>query len=153
MTNFSDFLYSTVDVAIWSCSETGISITASCAATLKPLFNKLFASHSSRHLGSTARISPIPLSFEEEGHAHGQGFRGRFAANGKRRYVRTTSTDVNGDEDGDGEELEGSTVREGTSDGGEAGVFEYTGEYRRTVNGSGMEKSQKSQIGTTVQQQ
>lgn len=42
MTNTADFLYSTVDVAIWSCCETGLSITASCAATLKPLVRKRF---------------------------------------------------------------------------------------------------------------
>lgn len=32
-----DFLYATTDVAIWSCSETGLAITAACSATLRPL--------------------------------------------------------------------------------------------------------------------
>ncbi|KAH8591780.1 hypothetical protein B0O99DRAFT_265631 [Bisporella sp. PMI_857] len=38
MSNMSDFLYATTDVAIWSTCETGIGITASCIATLRPLF-------------------------------------------------------------------------------------------------------------------
>jgi hypothetical protein len=45
-----DFLYATTDVAIWSCSETGLAITAACGAVLRPLFRKLLAS--SRHIGS-----------------------------------------------------------------------------------------------------
>lgn len=36
-----DFLYSTTDVAIWSCCETGLSIVASSVATLKPLFKDI----------------------------------------------------------------------------------------------------------------
>lgn len=35
--NVNDFLYATTDVAIWSCCETGLAISASSAATLKPL--------------------------------------------------------------------------------------------------------------------
>jgi hypothetical protein len=38
MSNYADFLYATTDVAIWSLAETGIGITACCAATLRPLF-------------------------------------------------------------------------------------------------------------------
>ena len=33
-----DFLYATIDVAIWSTAETGMGITASSLATLRPLF-------------------------------------------------------------------------------------------------------------------
>lgn len=43
LANTGDFLYSTTDVAIWSCSETGLSIVASSAATLKPLFKDVLA--------------------------------------------------------------------------------------------------------------
>jgi hypothetical protein len=49
-----DFLYATTDVAIWSCSETGLAITAACGAVLRPLFREALAS--SRH-GSSRAIS------------------------------------------------------------------------------------------------
>lgn len=42
LADISDFLYATTDVAIWSTSETGIGITASCIATLRPLFRTFF---------------------------------------------------------------------------------------------------------------
>ncbi|KAJ4296927.1 hypothetical protein N0V90_006975 [Kalmusia sp. IMI 367209] len=38
----SDFLYSTIDVAIWSTCETGIGLAASAAATLRPLLRQVF---------------------------------------------------------------------------------------------------------------
>lgn len=47
-----DFLYATTDVAIWSCSETGLVITAACGAVLRPLFREALAS--SRHVSSRA---------------------------------------------------------------------------------------------------
>lgn len=37
-----DFLYATIDVAIWSTCETGIALSASAAATLRPLLRKIF---------------------------------------------------------------------------------------------------------------
>jgi hypothetical protein len=40
----NNFLYSTLDVAIWSITETGIGIAASSIATLRPLVRKLFNS-------------------------------------------------------------------------------------------------------------
>jgi hypothetical protein len=42
--NESDFLYATSDIAIWSCSETGLGITAACCAVLRPLFREVLAS-------------------------------------------------------------------------------------------------------------
>ncbi|KAM0254600.1 hypothetical protein ACHAQJ_006636 [Trichoderma viride] len=36
-----DFLYSTVDIAIWSCTEQGLAITAGSLATLRPLLRSL----------------------------------------------------------------------------------------------------------------
>jgi hypothetical protein len=41
MSNIPDFLWATTDVAIWSTIEIGIGITASSAATLRPLFRVL----------------------------------------------------------------------------------------------------------------
>lgn len=50
--NEQDFLYATTDVAIWSCSETGLAITAACGAVLRPLFREILSS--SRNVGSRA---------------------------------------------------------------------------------------------------
>jgi hypothetical protein len=50
--NEQNFLYATTDVAIWSCSETGLAITAACGAVLRPLFREALAS--SRHVSSRA---------------------------------------------------------------------------------------------------
>ncbi|KAI5370002.1 hypothetical protein Slin15195_G008800 [Septoria linicola] len=41
MSNEADFLHATTDVAIWSCTETGLAITACCCATLRPLIRHL----------------------------------------------------------------------------------------------------------------
>lgn len=49
LNNKADFLYATTDVAIWSCSETGLGITAANAVTLRPLIRSwLHASTSFR---------------------------------------------------------------------------------------------------------
>jgi len=53
MADIADFLYVTTDVAIWSTAETGIGITASAFATLRPLFR--------RYLNGS-RLSGTPLS-------------------------------------------------------------------------------------------
>lgn len=50
--NLEDFLYATTDVAIWSCVETGLGITAASLATLRPLFRTWLANSS---LGSASR--------------------------------------------------------------------------------------------------
>ncbi|KAF4980511.1 hypothetical protein FZEAL_3499 [Fusarium zealandicum] len=49
LTDIDDFLYSTSDVAIWSTVETGLGITASGIATLRPLLRTFFGG------GSTAQ--------------------------------------------------------------------------------------------------
>jgi len=36
--NEDDFLYAVTDVAVWSTCETGIGISTSCVATLRPLY-------------------------------------------------------------------------------------------------------------------
>lgn len=54
LANVSDFLYATTDVAIWSTAETGIGITASSAATLRPLV-RTWISRSKLMGGSTGR--------------------------------------------------------------------------------------------------
>lgn len=47
LTDISDFLYSTSDVAIWSTIETGLGITAAGVATLRPLLKTFFGGGSS----------------------------------------------------------------------------------------------------------
>jgi hypothetical protein len=50
LTDSADFLWATTDVAIWSLVESGLGITAACAATLRPLFRTFLAG--SRSFGS-----------------------------------------------------------------------------------------------------
>ena len=63
LSNKSDFLHATTDVAIWSACETGLAITAASTATLRPLFRTFL---SRRHLfgnslaGRQAQSSPWP---------------------------------------------------------------------------------------------
>lgn len=82
MNNEADFLYATTDVAIWSCTETGLSIVASSAATLKPLFVNFMARN--KFFGGTSEPSKaIPL-----------GASGWSDARKKRsQYVRSHSVD------------------------------------------------------------
>ncbi|KAL9563829.1 hypothetical protein ACKAV7_012071 [Fusarium commune] len=56
ITDIDDFLYSTSDLAIWSTVETGLAITASAIATLRPLLrNYLDRSSSANPSGRSAR--------------------------------------------------------------------------------------------------
>jgi hypothetical protein len=75
--NMEDFLYATTDVAIWSTSETGIGIAASCFATLRPLFRTFFGR--SKFMGGTSSqggSSPWPAP---NGPRHGYIRSGRNA--------------------------------------------------------------------------
>jgi len=44
LNNTEDFLYATIEVAIWSSCELGLGMTAANCATLRPLFRKLLPS-------------------------------------------------------------------------------------------------------------
>ncbi|KAH8651412.1 hypothetical protein BX600DRAFT_102377 [Xylariales sp. PMI_506] len=56
LTDITDFLYSTSDVAIWSTVETGLGITAAGVATLRPLLRAVFGGSSAPGYGaSTSR--------------------------------------------------------------------------------------------------
>lgn len=55
LTDIDDFLYSTADVAIWSTVETGIGITASAVATLRPLLRMFGKGSSAPGHGTSAR--------------------------------------------------------------------------------------------------
>lgn len=67
LANQADFLYATTDVALWSTAETGIGITASCCATLRPLFRTFF---SRNHLmgDTTSQNYPFPKSGPASGY-------------------------------------------------------------------------------------
>lgn len=69
MTNQADFLYATTDVAIWSCSETGLGITAASCATLRPLFRKWLPSafRSTRRTHGTASDRQKQAYLPQEG--------------------------------------------------------------------------------------
>ncbi|KAH8736571.1 hypothetical protein BGZ61DRAFT_341393 [Ilyonectria robusta] len=54
LTDIDDFLYSTSDVAIWSTVETGLGITASGLATLRPLLRTFFGGSSARGNSTSA---------------------------------------------------------------------------------------------------
>ncbi|EXK25056.1 hypothetical protein FOMG_18261 [Fusarium oxysporum f. sp. melonis 26406] len=54
LTDIDDFLYSTSDVAIWSTVETGLGITASAVATLRPLLRNFFGQGSSAEGGGNS---------------------------------------------------------------------------------------------------
>lgn len=58
LTDIDDFLFSTVDVAIWSTVETGIGITASAVATLRPLLRTFFSGSSAPGHGTSANQWP-----------------------------------------------------------------------------------------------
>lgn len=66
LSNQADFLYATADVAIWSCCETGLAITACSSATLRPLFRhfldrtRLSSSRTSRGEGRPSSTLQIP---------------------------------------------------------------------------------------------
>ena len=79
----SDFLYATADIAIWSCSETGLGITAACCAVLRPLFRELLASN--RFLSSRA------LSRVATQHSRGQSS-ATWARESRRGYKRSSSS-------------------------------------------------------------
>ncbi|KAI6789848.1 hypothetical protein KC361_g8292 [Hortaea werneckii] len=87
--NSADFLYATTEVALWSCVETALGITAACAATLRPLFRQMmpwigFASSRNRSRGVTSQ-------------SHGDNSR-RFRRRGRDPYERTSSAN-NGEDD------------------------------------------------------
>lgn len=54
-----DFLWATTDVAIWSTVEIGIGISASAAATLRPLF-RIILGNSTNASGKTSNLWGTP---------------------------------------------------------------------------------------------
>ncbi|EEA28437.1 hypothetical protein TMatcc_003233 [Talaromyces marneffei ATCC 18224] len=52
-----DFLYATVDIAIWSCVENGLGISAACLATLRPLLRQIRGSSKSGPYSLSSRMN------------------------------------------------------------------------------------------------
>ncbi|KAJ4312517.1 hypothetical protein N0V94_007410 [Neodidymelliopsis sp. IMI 364377] len=73
-----DFLYSTIDVAIWSTCETGIGLATSAAATLRPLLRQVFGDMST-HDSTSRKHSRMWNS----GHPSRSGYREHASQNGK----------------------------------------------------------------------
>jgi hypothetical protein len=77
-----DFLWATVDIAIWSTTEQGLAITAGSLATLRPLLKK-----TSEALGlSVSGRSEIPDS-DDAPHPNGSGLK-TFGQSGNSRRHR-----------------------------------------------------------------
>ncbi|KAK8086348.1 hypothetical protein PG994_001322, partial [Apiospora phragmitis] len=57
-----DFLWATVDIAIWSTVEQGLAITAGSLATLRPLF---------KHIGYSLGLTTRPADYGPSGGTHG----------------------------------------------------------------------------------
>lgn len=83
LSNQADFLYATLDVALWSCVETAFGIKAACCATLRPLLRQIlpsigFTSSNSRSRGG--------LSQDELGKSgrHGKSTRGPYERSSSR---------------------------------------------------------------------
>lgn len=138
LSNQEDFLYATTDVAIWSCSETGLGITAACCAVLRPLFREALASSrflSSRGLSrgrSQALSRDNTMSEAEEsrrGYNHNSGSRweddevtlqnlkshGQMPGKDGKGFGTTTSAWHQDDDELDGEAELGSSPLEGTN--------------------------------------
>lgn len=76
MGDLDDFLYATVDVALWSCVETGLGITTMCLATLRPLLRKWlertgFGYTPNHHKGESSAPRPGVRSGYMRGHGRG----------------------------------------------------------------------------------
>lgn len=87
--NADDFLYATTDIAIWSCSETGLSITAACCAVLRPLFREVLASSRFLSSGNLSRMGP---TFPSQNTDHNN-------TASRRGYKRSSSSGYHEDEE------------------------------------------------------
>ncbi|EUC26742.1 hypothetical protein COCCADRAFT_10466 [Bipolaris zeicola 26-R-13] len=77
LNDIPDFLYSTIDVAIWSTCETGIGLATSAAATLRPLL-RLVLNDTSTHDSASRKRSrawtsghPSRAGYQEHPSQHG----------------------------------------------------------------------------------
>lgn len=98
MANINDFLYSTMDVAIWSTVEVSIGIVASAAATLRPLFRVFF----SGSMGTGGASSAKELSnhnWPKSGYIRSRGTNEAFALRSDISKTGGVTTVIQGDTD------------------------------------------------------
>jgi len=109
MADIGDFLYSTMDVAIWSTVEVGIGIVASAAATLRPLFRVFFAG--SRGTGGSS--APAGSShWPKSGYIRSRGTTAAFAMRSDISKTGGVTTVIKGDVD-----MERGQASRGSHDG------------------------------------
>jgi hypothetical protein len=96
MADVGDFLYSTMDVAIWSTVEVGIGIVASAAATLRPLFRVFFAGSKAVNGGSSA---PTSNHWPKSGYIRSRGTNEAFALRSDISKTGGVTTVIQGDVD------------------------------------------------------
>jgi hypothetical protein len=99
--DMSEFLYATLDVAIWSAVETGINLATSAAATLRPLLRQVSGDSSShgsqfrKQFPSWKRSKPSRSGYlEQSSQGERQGERGDVQLterNPKFNYVHTVT--------------------------------------------------------------
>ncbi|OBT76822.1 hypothetical protein VF21_04484 [Pseudogymnoascus sp. 05NY08] len=109
MADISDFLYSTMDVAIWSTVEVGIGIVASAAATLRPLFRVFFAGSRAVNGGSSALASN---HWSKPAYIRGKDGNEAFALRSDISKIGGVTTVIQGDVD-----IEGGKMRKESHDG------------------------------------
>lgn len=97
MADLSDFLYSTMDVAIWSTVEVGIGIVASAAATLRPLFRAFFAGSMGTGRGTSASV--LSSHWSKSGYIRSKGTTEAFALRSDISKTGGVTTVIEGDAD------------------------------------------------------
>lgn len=91
--NTDDFLYATIEVAIWSDCELGLGMTAAHCATLRPLFRKLMPSLGFNSSGGRSNaITGAPTTIGTHSHKKGE----------KRSSSRNDGLELDGMEHGKG---------------------------------------------------
>ena len=105
LTDTSDFLFATTDVAIWSTVEPGIGITAAAIATLRPLFrtflsrSRLMGSSTESSEGWSKRSKPTRLGYlrssDKNGGAEELGLRTDIGRNAGVTTVIQSQADPN----------------------------------------------------------
>ena len=87
----SDFLYSTVDIAIWSSLEAGTAIPAASLVTVRPLFRRFFGSEK----GSAQATSGTPgyrRGYVRQNTPSGSNIKSMLRPNNDKSLVTTTIT-------------------------------------------------------------
>lgn len=104
-----DFLWATVDIAIWSTVEQGLAITAGSLATLRPLF---------KHIGYSLGLTTRPSDYAAGGTAGYAGHTGGPASHARSRKMSRSGLDDFSGRSGQFSQLSDEEARIGSSAGG-----------------------------------